>query len=160
MSSIGFLQPDDYYKVIKTTTLTSIDIVPMFENRILVGLRQNSPAKGFWFVPGSRTGKGELLDIAIRRITKNEMGVEFSKERMHHLGCYDHVYRDNFRDDTFGTHYVVNSFLLPLNEEEVRMIKHDEQHSSFKWVSLDEVENDDTIHMNVKNYIPEIIKAY
>ena len=157
MSSTGFLQQDDYYQVIRTTTLTSIDIIPMSENKILVGMRRNSPARGYWFVPGSRTGKGEIMSEAIKRITRDEMGKEFTEDMTRHIGCYDHIYPDNFRDTEFGTHYVVNTFLLPLQQEDVENIVVNEQHSEFKWIDIGELENDERVHQFVKNYIPAII---
>jgi len=44
---------DEFAEVVKRAPLASIDLVVKNSRReMLVGLRKNEPAKGFWFVPG------------------------------------------------------------------------------------------------------------
>ena len=58
----------DLIEVIKHTPLVSIDlIVRNGKDQILVGLRTNEPAKGFWFVPGGRILKNERITEAFKR---------------------------------------------------------------------------------------------
>ncbi|WP_286745065.1 NUDIX domain-containing protein, partial [Aquabacterium sp. UBA2148] len=45
--------------------LVSIDLVLTDEsNRLLLGLRRNAPARGWWFTPGGRIRKNEPLAAA------------------------------------------------------------------------------------------------
>ena len=46
------LNKDKYLDIIKHTNLTSIDLVFIYNDKILLGFRNNSPAKNSWFVPG------------------------------------------------------------------------------------------------------------
>jgi len=58
------LSKQDFMEVIERTPLVSIDLVIRdSKNRILLGRRKNEPAKGKWFVPGSRICKGESLRL-------------------------------------------------------------------------------------------------
>ena len=70
------LPPDLFKRVVELTPLVSIDLVVRDESgRMLVGLRANRPAQGYWFVPGGRVGKNETLREAFDRLTGAELGV-------------------------------------------------------------------------------------
>ena len=52
------LNHDDLAEVIRLAPLVAIDLI--IENdygQVLLGLRTNEPAKGYWFVPGGRIQK-------------------------------------------------------------------------------------------------------
>ena len=51
------LSKEKYYKIIEQTTLTSVDLIPYYDGKILLGFRKNKPAQGTWFTPGCRTVK-------------------------------------------------------------------------------------------------------
>ena len=58
-------------KIIDATPLISIDLIILNSNdEILLGKRNNRPAKGYWFVPGGRIRKNETLKQALSRIAK------------------------------------------------------------------------------------------
>ena len=137
-----------YLTVIKNTQLISIDlIVKNKENKYLLGLRNNKPAKNFWFVPGGRIRKLEDFADAIKRISLDEIGVELNNGKS--LGVYRHLYKDNFDNNDFETEYIVFPYLFTVNDIE---IKTDNQHSIVKWYSEKEILNDPFIHINVKKY--------
>ena len=70
------LDKDTYFDIIKKTTLTSIDLVIICDNQILLGLRNNNPARNFWFVPGCRTRKNEKINEGIIRVAKTELNLD------------------------------------------------------------------------------------
>ena len=114
------LSREKYYDVISQTTLTSIDLILYFNGKILLGYRKNNPAKNFWFTPGNRTGKMETIKQGFERLIENELGLDkniipFEKSKL--LGVYDHIHNNNFKDNTFGTHYVVSCFLYKLSKK-------------------------------------------
>jgi colanic acid biosynthesis protein WcaH len=145
------LSKEMYYQVLKRTTLTSVDVVLRYKDKILLGKRVNEPAKHYWFVPGCRTGKGETQTGAINRVLKSETGLVCDHPPIH-LGVFDHIYPNNFKDAIFGTHYVVNAYLIDLIEEPV--IVHDEQHSDICWFHTGDIKDHKDIHPFTKNYIP------
>ena len=102
----GFIPPEEYVDVIKKTQIISTDFL-IFNNegQVLLGKRNNEPAKDTWFVPGGRVRKHELIGDAVKRITKQELGKTL--EKTSDLGVYHHIYPNNFANEDHGTHYVV-----------------------------------------------------
>lgn len=147
------LSYEAFRHIVKDTPLISIDlIIENPEGEILLGWRNNSPAKGFWFVPGGRIQKDEDFKEAFKRIAKAETGLEFILEESFFLGVYQHIYpHDNFAGDiSFGTHYVVIAFRIKLNEKITGLPK--EQHSDYWWAAIDNLLADPKVHVNTKNY--------
>ena len=136
-----------YLDIIEKTTLTSIDLLFIYNNKLLLGLRNNEPAKNFWFTIGSRTYKNEKLKEGIKRIVKNECGIEDIKNPIF-LGVYSHIYTNNFSNNNFGTHYVNSAYIIKLDK--LPKIKLDDQHTKYKWVELENIENEKNIHEFVK----------
>ena len=148
------LSEKEYLDVIERTTLTAVDLIFLYNNKILLGYRNNHPAKGFWFTPGGRTGKMEKNEDALIRVAFNECGINLSKEDYQLLGVYDHIYDNNFANNNFGTHYVVSAFLIELKK--LPNLEPDSQHSKFVWEGIDDLKLNPDVHQNVKRYIPDI----
>ena len=143
----------DYLHVIKNTQLISIDLLIKNENnKYLFGLRNNKPANNFWFIPGGRVCKLEKFEQAIKRLSKGEIGFELNNGKS--LGVYRHSYPDNFDNDDFGTEYIVFAYLFTVHTSDIN-IKLDDQHSITKWLSKEEILNDPSVHIYVKNYFIE-----
>jgi len=143
---------NEFKQLIKLGSLFSIDLIVMNEiDEVLLGLRKNYPAKGYWFVPGSRTFRNETLDEAIKRISKIEIGIDINKDELKPIGLYDHIYQDNFFNETgFGTHYIVlacrvskriNEFNLPVDH-----------HEKYKFFNIQKLLNSNDVHKFTKNY--------
>ncbi len=146
-----FLAADDFRMVVDFSPLISIDlVVKSSEGRVLLGKRLNKPAKGFWFVPGGRVLKNETLTNAFSRLTKVELGFEVSIDNARYLGLYEHFYDDSALSDSISTHYVVNAFLIELNELVPTLPV--EQHSDYQWLSEIDLLNADNVHNHTKWY--------
>ncbi len=145
------LAADDFRMVVDFSPLISIDlVVKSSEGRVLLGKRLNKPAKGFWFVPGGRVLKNETLTNAFSRLTKVELGFEVSIDNARYLGLYEHFYDDSALSDSISTHYVVNAFLIELNELVPTLPV--EQHSDYQWLSEIDLLNADNVHNHTKWY--------
>ena len=64
------LNTKNYLDVIEKTSLTSVDLIIEYNNKILLGFRNNNPAKNYWFTPGCRTYKMETQKEALVRLAK------------------------------------------------------------------------------------------
>jgi colanic acid biosynthesis protein WcaH len=146
------LNGQEYLNIIKKTTLTSVDLIIQrsSDNKVLLGLRNNKPAKNFWFTPGCRTYKFEKQYDALKRLAKNELGININPNDCKHNGVYDHIYKDNFNNNNFGTHYVVNCYYLQINDN--IEFKNDNQHNKLKWFDKKNIIEDENVHKYVKNY--------
>ena len=150
------LKKEQYLDVIEKTTLTSVDLIIMKNNCILMGLRKNNPAKNYYFTPGVRTYKNENQLEAIKRVGKSELGIDINPENVKLVGVYDHIYDNNFDNNNFGTHYVVTAYLHKIKNN--IKIELDDQHDEIKWINIDNMINDNTVHQYVKNYYKNLKK--
>lgn len=147
------LSKSEFKEVVRNTPLVSIDlIIENKEGDILLGWRSNSPAKGFWFVPGGRIFKDEPLDLAFKRIAETETGCKLAMEDAIFLGVYQHLYpNENFTgEEDFGTHYIVLAYRVKIENFPDKLPQ--EQHTDYWRASLDEILGDPNIHKNTKNY--------
>lgn len=142
---------DTFKTIVASTPLVSIDLVICnSKNQALLGLRNNRPAQGYWFVPGGRICKDETFDIAFQRLTVGELGIDYNINNAKFIGHYQHLYKDNFSDDNFSTHYVVLGYLI---KEDLDLNKLPlEQHRNYQWWNIDELLNSSEVHDNTKAY--------
>lgn len=150
------LSQKDFSSVIKNAPLFSIDLVLVNESKeVLFGKRINSPAKNFWFVPGGRVYKGESLADSFERITKDELGIVFSLNSAEPLGLYEHFYNDSAVSDNISTHYINTPYMLKVNQKFSCLPN--SQHSEYRWVSVDSINNDTEIHTNSKLFLTRLL---
>ena len=116
-----WLDEKQFEAVVAAAPLVSIDLVVRDSSRrVLLGQRTNRPAKGFWFVPGGRIMKGELIADAYTRLLNSELGFEDrSIDQAKFLGVYQHFYADSVFGDSLSTHYVVLGFELYLESFDI-----------------------------------------
>jgi colanic acid biosynthesis protein WcaH len=150
---MAYLSADDFKFIIKAAPLISIDLV--IENpkgEILLGWRNNLPAKGYWFVPGGRIQKDEAFTRAFSRIVHAETGLTLALDDAVFLGIYEHLYpNENFSGDpSFGTHYIVLAYRIKLTQDVVQLPK--EQHADYWWASIDDILDNPNVHINTQNY--------
>jgi len=145
------LPREQFLEVVARAPLVSIDLVVRDgTGHVLLGLRRNAPARGFWFVPGGVIRKNETFDAAYRRITRNELGLELPRAESRLLGAYEHFYAENADDRPgFGTHYVVLAHALTV--ERLPALP-PEQHSVYRWLSPAEILETADVHDNTKAY--------
>ena len=141
----------EFLEVVARAPLVSIDlIVRDAAGRVLLGLRRNAPARGYWFVPGGCVRKNESLDAAFSRITLDELGVAARRADARFLGVFEHFYDENMGDQPgFGTHYVVLGHALP---EGMTVTPPPEQHSEYRWLSVEALLDDAQVHEYSKAY--------
>jgi colanic acid biosynthesis protein WcaH len=150
---------DDFAHVVRFGPLVSIDfIITDPEHNVLLGLRTNEPAKGYYFVPGGVIRKNETVGRAFQRILEAETGVRASIGEANFLGVFEHFYDTNrFGDPRYGTHYVVLAYELRLDHRP--NIALDSQHNEFVWMPATDMASARKVHDNVKAYFPAGEKA-
>ena len=151
VDAVVSLPSDIWAGVVRHAPLISIDlIVSDAQQRILLGLRTNKPAQGWWFVPGGAIRKGETLDAAFARISETELGIKLARAQATFHGLHEHHYADSFVGDAFGTHYVVLPHRVQIEDE--KSLRFDAQHKALRWLSVTELLADANVHENVKAY--------
>tara|TARA_S200000501_G_C20855830_1_gene757709 strand:+ start:1408 stop:1893 length:486 start_codon:yes stop_codon:yes gene_type:complete len=151
-----FLTKEDFSELVRLGPLVAIDLCILSSKGILLGKRNNAPAKSFYFVPGGRIRKNETILCALNRILKEETNIsnKISSLDKKFLGVYEHFYEDNFfGNKEFNTHYVVFSYLIKLQNKGIEdKIILDDQHSEFLWYDRNSKINNKEIHQNSKAY--------
>jgi colanic acid biosynthesis protein WcaH len=147
-----FLSHDELRGIVRLAPLVAIDLVIRnSRNEALLGLRNNEPAKGFYFVPGGMILKGERLAGAFARILKNETNLSGRIEDARLVGAFEHFYDNNrFGDPDYDTHYVVIGYELKLAD--TAALKMDAQHSELRWWTQSELLDSPQVHDNAKAY--------
>jgi len=146
------LPVDRFRDIVKDCVLLAVDLVVKNERgEVLLGLRKNAPARGFWFVPGGRVHKNEKLSDALRRISKEEIGIEITAEEIRLIGIYDHIYEDNFLGEAgYNTHYAVIACEVTVEERRVDMPLL--QHETSKFMGVGDLLAAEDVHEYTKNY--------
>nr|WP_028007986.1 NUDIX domain-containing protein [Solimonas flava] len=139
-------------KIVEHTPLVSIDlIVQDAEDRVLLGYRNNEPARGTWFVPGGVIRKDESLDEAFQRIAKTELDLPLLRGKAHFVGVFEHMYPSNFAEVAgITTHYIVLSYAMHVSTLPLQPA--DTQHRA--WIGLKPAEllAHPLVHENTKAY--------
>jgi colanic acid biosynthesis protein WcaH len=146
------LTQEEFDFVRRHAPLVSIDLIIHDRGgRVLVGLRNNTPAKGTWFVPGGRIRKDEALPAAFKRIVCSEMEnppgsgrlpdgfVDLKFDDAKFYVCTDHHYgpADGL---AFSVHYVVLSYCMRIEGGDALLNNLPVgQHSRWLWVDVKEI---------------------
>lgn len=146
------LDDKEFFQVITNAPLVSIDLIVKDERGcVLLGLRKNKPAQGFWFVPGGRVFKDERIEQALERIGLEELGFPLDLSRVKFLGVFEHLYEDNaFGKPGISTHYVVLGceVLQPVTLEQLPS----GQHEDWRFWDVNELITNRDVHENTKAY--------
>jgi colanic acid biosynthesis protein WcaH len=142
----------EFAQIVRSTPLISVDLILRDpDGKVLVGLRTNEPAKGFYFVPGGIILKNETIAAAFARILHSELGCQVSFEKARFVGIFEHFYSANrFANPEFGTHYVALAYevLLTCRPEIVL----DTQHCAIRWIDEHELHEAIDVHPYTKAY--------
>jgi colanic acid biosynthesis protein WcaH len=145
------LKIENFRGIIRHAPLVSIDLIVEDDaGRYLLGLRNNPPAKGYWFVPGGRIYKNEEIAAAFSRISRAELGKPLALEQGRFLGLYEHFYEENALSEiSYGTHYIALGFLL----KEGRLDNlPDRQHHKYRWMTPESILISPDVHFYAKDY--------
>lgn len=141
---------ESFANLIETAPLISIDLIIRGNAGYLLGMRNNQPAKGKWFVPGGRIFKNETISHALNRISAREIGVEVNIRDIEFYGVFEHFYDNSFVSSKLSTHYIVlaYSFYLEVDEKLLPL----SEHNKYKYFNKKEISSNNDIHRHTKNY--------
>ena len=153
------LNADTFLSVVSAAPLVAVDLVLVRGGcEILLGLRNNRPAQGCWFVPGGRIRKDEPIQAALARVAANELDLQLAA--LPHaptlMGAFEHFYPDCFAGSAenvgVSTHYVVLGHLLhvPAN---FALPGFDAQHAELRWWPMPEAQASPAVHRFTKDYV-------
>ncbi|WP_170319026.1 GDP-mannose mannosyl hydrolase [Sphingobium yanoikuyae] len=150
----GYLNPQIFTMAVDALPLISMDLcVTNTSGQLMLGLRKNPPAQGFWFTPGGRIRKGESQHAAFQRLMNEELTLtQVTFDRATLMGAWDHFYEDSAFSSITTTHYVNLPYLIQLTEEEEAQISLNGQHVDWRWFDVLRHE-DDIVHPYAQTYL-------
>ena len=123
----GYLSGKDYRFVFERTPRLCVDLIIMVEGKILLTKRKIPPYKNLWHFPGGRLLYKESITTALKRIIKDELGIEITVKKPRLI---DNI---EFPNDGEYVHSVSMIYLVEINNEIATKIKIDGQASEFKF---------------------------
>jgi len=139
-----FLPDSVYNQALDTLVIGCADVIPMYNGRILIGLRAWEPQPDWWCF-GGRMRKGELYQVAAARNVKRELfaGVdemEIHPNRFVLVGVYNLIWDRRAQEPVEnGCHMLSVTMLLPLVDAEVASLHPNEEYCDARWVPPDEI---------------------
>ncbi len=148
----AFLPSGLFASVVAHAPLVAIDlIVTDAQGAVLLGLRNNPPAQGFWFVPGGRIRKNETLNTAFMRISEDELGCAVPIAQSRLMGVFEHFYDVNFAGVSgASTHYIVLAYHLQTEHQTFALSR--QQHSHTIWMQPDQAKQHPRVHPYTQAY--------
>ena len=154
------LDTETFLTVVSSTPLVAVDLVLVRGSQeVLLGLRNNRPAQGFWFVPGGRILKNEPLQAALARVAEKELGLQLAAlpHAPRLMGAFEHFYPDCFAGDVgVSTHYVVMGHLLQVPAD-FALPQADAQHAELRWWRLAQALASPAVHRFTKDYLDSLL---
>ncbi|GGC48592.1 GDP-mannose mannosyl hydrolase [Haloferax sulfurifontis] len=123
----AWIPDDEWETIVANVPLVSVDLVIRHEGGVVLGLRENDPARGEWFVPGGTVFKNETLTDAVHRVADKELGVDVTIQSR--LGTFEHFYDTSEVDGVDSKHYLATVFEVTLDDDNLEM---DAQHSKLE----------------------------
>jgi colanic acid biosynthesis protein WcaH len=153
-----------FLSVVDSVPLVAIDLVLVRQSQeVLLGLRKNRPAQGYWFVPGGRIFKNETVNDALIRVAESElrMGEQVRSGQLspQFIGHFEHFYPDCFAGECMvSTHYVVLAYRVEVSTD-FELPLADDQHSAFGWWNIIDALQSPLVHQYTKDYLSNRLDA-
>jgi ADP-ribose pyrophosphatase YjhB (NUDIX family) len=122
MSEREWVDEGLYKKFCESMPIASVDILAVYQGKLLIMLRNNEPGKNLWFLPGGRVRYGETLRQAVIRKLEDETGLK--AEKIEKKGVMSHFWPKSHNISTF--------FRVDVSEDRVEM---NQEHRDYKWIS-------------------------
>lgn len=157
----GYMTLAKFKSAVVALPLVSVDWVLLNPfGQMLLGYRQNAPARHWWFTPGGRVRKNEPLCNCLQRVAESELGLKACDvQGSLFMGVWDHFYEDSSFSNEVSTHYVNLPHLMRLpNSLNINSLPLD-QHSAWRWQDVKAIAMADDVHPYVRVYAQWVLDA-
>ena len=117
----------------KTQAITACAFI-RFDGELLIAKRANSKKflPGKWELLGGHIEFGETVEDGLRRELREELHVDVK------IGCPFHVF--TYLSENEGVHNVEIDYLAEIKDQDQKIRLNPEDHSEFKWISKNEID--------------------
>lgn len=117
------------HTIVENVPVVSVDLVVEYEGGVLLGKRENEPARGEWFVPGGTVMKNERRAEAVQRVAREELGAPVVIDER--LGVHEHFYDTSEFPDIDSKHYLATAYRCHFEPDSPDPVE-DDQHSALR----------------------------
>lgn len=141
-----YIPQDVFREIVQWVPRVSVELVLEHNGAVLLAKRNNEPAKGEWFWPGTRLYKNETFEDCAHRVAREELGIDINI--CCQVGTFAHFWNTSKFDDVDSTHTVNVVFHAHPVGDSVNVAL-DEQHSEYKFIT----DAEERLHPYVKQYL-------
>jgi colanic acid biosynthesis protein WcaH len=123
-----------YNEILKNTCVVCVDILIIYNDRILLLKRDNEPAKGQLWFPGGRILKMESIKEAAIRKSKEEVNLDCNFIKI--VSIEETIFLE--KNEMITDIHTINICceLLPVSVDDIKI---NNLHSTYKWYSLSDI---------------------
>ena len=150
----SFIPDEDYQKIMQTMPIPTVDIVIFHpdKTKVLLFLRKNKPAQGYYYALGGRIIKGESLTESALRKAKEELHLTLEENDLIFGGVIDEFFDDSrFLDIPMHSLNIFFGYILR-DENHITLDK--TQFETTKWFERDDV----TLHPYMRQKLDILIE--
>lgn len=116
-----------YNEIKKIFPLNAVELLVLNQmNEVLMVKRENEPAKNKWWIPGGRVWFAEGREDAVKRLLKNECGID--KYILHESEMFEYAVKNH--SENYQQHIISTVYKVKISGYEIRL---DSQSSGYKW---------------------------
>lgn len=119
------LPVEEFMSIYHKVPRAAVDVIIKTNEGIVLTKRSIPPYKGMWHIPGGTVLFMEPIELAIKRIAQEELGVEVEIAKS--VGIIEY-----FNDD--GRHTICNEFVVKISGGELRGSEQGEEWRYFKQI--------------------------
>lgn len=151
-----FIKENIYRKIMENVIIVCVDLLCINNNgEILLGLRNNSPLKDIYYLPGWRIFKYENILVAAKRKAIDELWIDINTKKLRFLWVYDDIFPNDSFFPWWWSHYTSRTYIYPLSKiEEENLHTNDNQHKKLKFFSP----KDKSLHYMLKDRLKDAMK--
>lgn len=157
---VPVLSETEFTQAVAVLPLVSADLIVVNPAReLLLGLRRNHPAQGYWFSPGGRVRKNEPFTKCLQRVAQQELGLNTQMVQSAKLmGVWDHLYNNSAFSADVKAHYVNLPHLLKLEHLLALDTLPTDQHASWRWQAAEKAAVDKFVHPYAQVYAQWVVR--
>jgi ADP-ribose pyrophosphatase YjhB (NUDIX family) len=156
-----FLTDEVYAEALDSLVVCCADAAVMHDGLWLLGKRRWLPHPDWWVI-GGRMRKGELIEQALGRNLRRELGLDIGQERLRSvIGYYNLIWDTRAQQPTSnGCHLFSIVTLVQLSDEERAGMRFNEEYADSQWIEPWQViEHARDFHPCLVQIARDIIKA-
>lgn len=155
--SQSYIDNDTYRRILDTIVVVCVDVLLLYEGKVVLGRRDQYPQKDWWLF-GGRMRTGEMFNKSAQRLIKHELDISVNEERFSMLTTFAAAWNQRAHPPIDnGTHTVSVVLVCNIKDAEYESIRINEEYSKIKLFDLEDIKNNDTFHPALRQCVNAVV---